>query len=146
MGGEMTYSWKGEGFELAELIEPMDAIASGTTVGKVEGLIWSDMSGLDIVSVIVHGSHVAVPVEGDTWRDAPVVDLKISQGMLSEAPEVRDLEATGGVNAVELVSRHFSMPLSGPPPGPTPGRLPPWWHKGTPGDPEPGDDPTPLVG
>jgi hypothetical protein len=143
----MADSGKDDDLELAEgLTEPPDAMASGSIVGTVRGLIWSDSSGVDVVSVAVQDAHVAVPVESDTWRDVNVVELKISLAMLTDAPRVQDLEATGGTRAVELVSDHFSMPLSGPPPGPTSVPLPPWWHKEKAHGVERGDDPTPLMG
>ena len=129
-----------------DLAEPPDAIANGSVVGKVDGLIWCDISGVDVVSVAVQDEHVAVPVESDSWRDVHFVELKFNPAKLIGAPRVQDLEATGGMRAVELVSNHFSMPLSGPPPGPPTGGLPPWWPPKTVGDVEQGDDPTPLIG
>ena len=116
--------------ELAEdLAEPPDAIASGSIVGTVNGLIWSDNSGFDVISVKMRDVHVAVPIESNAWRGLTVVKLNFSGNMLADAPRVQDLEATGGIGAVALVSNHFSTPLAGPPPGPGTGKLPPWWHK-----------------
>jgi hypothetical protein len=124
--------------ELAEdLAEPPDALAGGSRVGTVNGLIWCDHSGFDVVSVYTHNVHVAVPIESNAWRGVTAVELNFSGKMLASAPRVRDLEATGGIGAVEIVANHFSMPLNGPPPGPTTSPLPPWWH-------EQGDDPTPT--
>ena len=121
----MAHSGRDDDLGLAEdLAEPPDAVASGSVVGKVNGLIWRDISGVDVVSVAVQDEHVAVPVETDSWRDVRVVELNISLATLIDAPRVQDLEATGGMQAVELVSDHFSMPLSGPPPGPSTGTLP----------------------
>jgi hypothetical protein len=131
--------------ELAEdLAEPPDAIASGSSVGRVYGLLWSDNSGFDVVSVRVQNVQVAVPIESNAWRGVTAVELNFSGNMLAGAPRVQDLEATGGVGAVGIVSNYFSMPLSGPPPGPTTGPLPPWWHKQAPGGTEQGGDPTPT--
>lgn len=143
-GGEMA-SNENDNIELTEdMGEPPDALASGSIVGTVNGLIWSDDSGFDVVSVEMQGNHVAVPIETNAWRDATVVELNFSGNMLAGAPRIQDLEAAGGTRAVELVSNHFSMPLAGPPPGPTTGPLPPWWHKETPGGTKQGDDPTPT--
>jgi hypothetical protein len=143
----MTVSGEDDGLELAEnLPEPAAAIASGTTVGQVEGLIWSDATGIDVVCVEIAGAYVAVPIETDTWRDVHVVDLNMSPAAVNGAPRVEDLEASGGMAAVEMVSYHFSMSLSGPPPGPSPSPLPPWWDKGTTETVTQGDGPTPVVG
>lgn len=142
----MADSGKDDDIELAEdLAEPPDALASGSVVGKVLGLIWCDISGFDVVSVTVQDENIAVPVESDTWRDVRAVELKFGSATLADAPRVQDLEATGGVGAVELVSDHFSMPLSGPPPGPPTTPLPPWWPTNA-GGVKPGDDPTPFIG
>jgi hypothetical protein len=147
---EMVVSGEGDDSELAEnLTEPTAAIAGGATVGQIAGLIWSDATGVDVVSVEVSGTHVAVPVDSGTWRYVQSVELNISPSEVYYAPRVQDLEATGGVSAVEAVSNHFSMPLSGPPPGPPTGPLPPWWEKGdkeTAGGAGQGDDPNPVVG
>ena len=125
----MADSRKDDDPKLAEdLDEPPEAVASGLIVGTIQGLIWSDISGVDVVSVAVHDAHVAVPIESNTWRGVDVVELKVSPAMLTDAPRVQDLEATGGVRAVELVSNHFSVSLFGPPPGPTNVPLPPWWY------------------
>lgn len=139
---------KDEGFGLAEsLTEPAKAVASGSTVGRVEGLIWSDASGMDVVSVVVRGSRIAVPIASDAWRGVDVVDLKVSLSKLHDAPLIQHLEATGGSGAVELVANHFALPLSGPPPGPSTGTLPPWWSDvGKVGDDEQGDGSAPVVG
>jgi hypothetical protein len=143
----MADSGRDDDLGLAEdLAEPPDAVASGSVVGKVVGLIWCDISGVDVVSVAVQDEHIAVPVESDSWRDVHVVELKTSAATLTDAPRVQDLKATGGMRAVELVSNHFSMPLSGPPPGPSTGPLPPWWPTKEPGGVQQGDDPTPLIG
>lgn len=50
------------------------------------------------------------------------------------------------MRAVEIVANHFSMPLAGPPPGPSTGKLPPWWHKEKLQDLGQGDDPTLSIG
>jgi hypothetical protein len=134
-----------EDIELAEnLAEPADALASGSVVGTVNGLIWSDNSGFDVVSVEMRDVSVAVPIDSDVWRGAAFVELNFSETLLADAPRVQDLEATGGIGAVEAVSDHFAMPLSGPPPGPATGTLPPWWHKHAPGGITPGEAPNPT--
>jgi len=141
-------SGQDDDFGLVEsLAEPAKAIASGSTVGRVEGLIWSDASGMDVVSVEIHGSRVAVPIASDTWRGVDEVDLKMSLAKLHGAPRVKHLEATGGSGAVEMLADHFAITLYGPPPGPSTGTLPPWWGDvGEVGDKEQGDDPAPVVG
>jgi hypothetical protein len=145
----MTVSGEDDELELAEnLAEPAEAIASGTIVGQVEGLIWSDVTGIDVVCVVVPGANVAVavPIDSGTWRYAHVVDLKMSPAEVHSAPRVQALGASGGAAAVGMVSHHFSMPLAGPPPGPGTGTLPPWWDKGTAGGITQGDGPAPIVG
>jgi hypothetical protein len=143
----MADSGKDDEPKLAEgLAKPPDAVVSGSVVGTVQGLIWSDISGIDVVSVAVQHAHVAVPIESDRWRGVDVVDLKVSPAMLTDAPRVQDLEASGGIRAVEIVANHFSMPLAGPPPGPSTGKLPPWWHKEKAHGLEQGDDPTLFIG
>ena len=143
----MAHSDRYDSLGLAEdLAEPPDAVASGSVVGKVNGLIWRDVSGVDVVSVAVQDEHIAVPVETDSWRDVQVVELNVSLATLFDAPRVRDLAATGGLQAVELVSDHFAMPLSGPPPGPSTGTLPPWWPRKKKDGVAQDDDPTPLTG
>lgn len=143
----MSVSGEGEDFGLAEnLADPPAAVANGADVGQVEGLIWSDVTGVDIVSVEVHGDHVAVPIEGDTWRYVEIVHFDVSADEIYGAPRVQDLEASGGIAAVESVSQHFSMPLNGPPPGPATGPLPPWWDKPKSEGSNPSDGPSPVVG
>jgi hypothetical protein len=143
----MTVSGEGEDFGLAEnLADPPAAVAGGADVGQVEGLIWSDATGVDVVSVEVGGDHVAVPVEGDTWRNAQIVYFDMTANEIYSAPRVQDLEASGGTAAVEAVSQYFSMPLDGPPPGPTTGPLPPWWDKPKTEGTNQDDGPSPVVG
>ena len=129
-----------------DLAEPLDAALGGSIVGAVQGLIWSDSSGIDIVSVSVRDVAVAVPVESDAWRDVHVVELNISPAELTDAPQVQDLEASGGAGAVRAVADYYSMPLSGPPPGPPTGPLPPWWHTQEAHAAGQDADPTPLIG
>ncbi len=73
-------------------------------------------------------------------------DAVVSGSVVGDAPRVQDLEASGGIRAVEIVANHFSMPLAGPPPGPSTGKLPPWWHKEKVQDLGQGDDPTLSIG
>lgn len=83
-GGEMADSGKDDEPMLAEgLAKPPDAVVSGSVVGAVQGLIWSDISGIDVMSVSVQHAHVAVPVESDTWRGVDVVELKVSPATLT---------------------------------------------------------------
>ena len=83
----MADSRKDDDPKLAEdLDEPPEAVASGLIVGTIQGLIWSDISGVDVVSVAVHDAHVAVPIESNTWRGVDVVELKVSPAMLTDAP------------------------------------------------------------
>lgn len=143
----MAVGGEDEEIGLAEnLADPPVAMASGADVGQVEGLIWSDATGVNIVSVEVRGDRVAVPVEGESWRHARIVHFDLSAAELHGAPRVQDLEAGGGTAAVEAVSRYFSMPLDGPPPGPSTGPLPPWWDKPKSEGSKPDDGPAPVVG
>lgn len=143
----MALSGEGEDSWLAEnLADPPAAVADGADVGQVEGLIWSDATGVDIVSVEVRGDRVAVPIYGDIWRSEPTVEFDISADEIYGAPRVQDLEVSGGIAAVEAVSQYFSMPLSGPPPGPSTGPLPPWWDKPKSEGSNPNDGPAPVVG
>ena len=106
--------WRRRGLWFAEnLADPPAAVADGADVGQVEGLIWSDATGVDIVSVEVRGDRVAVPIYGDIWRSEPTVEFDISADEIYGAPRVQDLEVSGGIAAVEAVSQYFSMPLSG---------------------------------
>lgn len=140
-------SGEGGDFELAEnLANPPAAVANGADVGQVQGLIWSDATGMDIVCVAVRGDHVAVPIEGDTWRFAEIVHFGMTVDEIYSAPRLQDLEASGGLGAVEAVSQYFSTPLNGPPPGPSTGPLPPWWNKPKTESTKPNDGPTPVVG
>ena len=143
----MGASGEGDDSELAEnLAEAPTAVAEGTEVGHVKGLIWSDATGVDVVSIMVHGAQVAVPVTGESWRRVGIVDLNMNPEEVFSAPRLRDLAARGGITAIEVVSSHFSMPLAGPPPGPRTGPLPPWWDDPKTGLIEPGDGPKPVVG
>jgi hypothetical protein len=143
----MGASGDGEESELAEnLAETPTAVAEGTEVGHVEGLIWSDATGVDVLSIMIRSGPVAVPVRGESWRHVGIVDLNMNTDEVFSAPRLRDLAARGGITAVEVVSSHFSLPLAGPPPGPWTGPLPPWWDDPKTGVIEPGDGPKPVVG
>ncbi len=104
------------------------ALVNGEFVGDVDGLVWEDASGCDIVSITFRGDHVVVPVNHGEWRTSHVVlDFDIEQVAL--APRLLDLQAGGGDGAVGLVGTYFDLNLTGPPPGPDPQPLPPWWRR-----------------
>jgi hypothetical protein len=77
--------------ELAvSLPEPPDAAVGSSVVGIVRGLVWSDASGLDVVSVTFQGVDIAVPVDRDAWRDTEVVQLRHSLTALGRAPRIHE--------------------------------------------------------
>jgi hypothetical protein len=107
--------------------EETAALIHGDVVGEVDGLVWEDASGFDIVCVTILGHQIAVPVEHGGWREGRAVELDIDMEQVAGAPQLRELQAMGGSTAVDRVGEHFSMNLTGPPPGPDPQPLPPWW-------------------
>jgi hypothetical protein len=107
--------------------EETAAVIDGDVVGEVDGLIWEDASGVDIVCITIGTSQVAAPVNHGEWRTGGWVVLGFDAETLEEAPQLTRLIASGGANAVEEVATHFSLGLTGPPPGPDPQPLPPWW-------------------
>ena len=114
--------------ELAETVKrSKPAIVAGVIVGRVRGLIWHDESGFDILSVEIKERHIAVPVEEGEWRKSAAVSFDALE-TLKRAPTLRQLHDSE--DAVGLVADHFSVGLSGPPPGPDPGTVPPWLQQG----------------
>jgi hypothetical protein len=109
--------------------QSVDLVVQGEVVGEVDGLVWSDASGVEVVSITFEDSQIAVPCEPGEWRGQDRLDLAIDRSLLEDAPRLSDLRDVGGSRAIELVGDHFSVNLAGPPPGPNPGPLPPWWDK-----------------
>jgi hypothetical protein len=96
-------------------------------VGRVSSVLWRDASGFHVVTVGEHESAVAVPVKASEWVGKIVVAYTAEQ--VRGGPLLQQLAAHGGEEAIKLVSRHYNVPLSGPPPGPGTQKLPPWWEK-----------------
>ena len=113
-----------------EVTEDTEVVARGGVAGEVNGLVWHDDAGVDVISVTVHDKQIAIPVPPDEWRTNPVIVVSQSIDELDDAPSMQQLEAGGGTEAIRLVSTHFEVRLAGPPPGPSPTPLPPWWKKG----------------
>jgi hypothetical protein len=109
--------------------EPVELVVQGEVVGGVDGLVWSDASGLEILSITIGGSQIAVPFVSGQWRDHSQLDLSIDPVVLESAPRLIELREVGGSRAIEIVGDHYSINLAGPPPGPNPGPLPPWWNR-----------------
>jgi hypothetical protein len=103
-------------------------------VGRVSSVLWRDASGFYIVAVGEHEFAVAVPVKASEWAGKIVVAHTAEQVL--RGPLLQQLAARGGEEAIKLVSRHYNIPLSGPPPGPGTQKLPPWWGKKPEGEPE----------
>jgi hypothetical protein len=109
-------------WEQVELISSDDQ-----SVGEVSEVIWSDAAGYDIVAVGEYGSEVAVPVQASEPTVKVVVGFTAEE--VRSGPRVEELSFRGGEEAVIMVEQHYNVPLSGPPPGPSPQPLPPWWRK-----------------
>jgi hypothetical protein len=129
-----------ESFDPAEdLAEPSDEASYATigskVVGPIDGLLWRDASGFDVIAVHVEGADVAVPVERERWRLHHAIEIDVGWGAVISAPRVSELKELGGEAAVNLIGEHYDLALNGPPPGPGTTPLPPWWPR-VPGDAE----------
>jgi hypothetical protein len=107
--------------------ETTQATVGGEAIGEVDDLLWEDASGAYVVSVTIADSRIAVPVDRAEWRRGGDIELDFSYETLVGAPRIRDLSSAHGPNAVELLAEYFAINLTGPPPGPSPIPLPPWW-------------------
>jgi hypothetical protein len=105
--------------------------SDGIVIGNVAGLVWSDYSGLDIVGVQMNDAQIAVPVPRDSWRGMKYVEIELDPKKLTAAPTLGELKKKHGAFAIRAVSDFYSVELSGPPPGPGTGQLPPWWYGDT---------------
>jgi len=114
--------------ELAQAA-PEDTSASfeGDVVGTIEGLVWHDVLGVDIVSVRTVVGPVVVPVAQDEWRGGGIVAITYDEGQVRRGPLLGELQQLTPSEGVELVSDHYSLNLGGPPPGTDPSPVPPWW-------------------
>jgi hypothetical protein len=106
------------------------ATIGGSVIGEVDGLLWEDASGLDIVCVTIDVGQVAVPVEHEEWRGGGLVELAYDEIQVMDAPLLGQLQHLSASDAIEQVAEHYSVSLGGPPPGPDPQPLPPWWDVG----------------
>jgi hypothetical protein len=106
------------------------ATFEGDVVGKIEGLVWQDSTGVDIVCVLIDVDHVAVPVAHDEWRGGGLVELGYDEVQIRGAPLLDQLQHLESAEAIEQVADHYVLGLNGPPPGPDPQPLPPWWDPG----------------
>jgi hypothetical protein len=137
-GGVMT-----ESFDPAEDLAEMSDEGSYATigsevVGSVDGLVWQDASGFDVIAVHVEGADVAVPVEHGSWRRDWNIEIDVGWDAITSAPKMNELKEMGGDAAVNVIGEHYDLALNGPPPGPGTTPLPPWWPP-VPDDP---DEPT----
>ena len=107
--------------------EDTSATVDGAVIGEVDGLLWEDVSGVDIVCVTVGVGHFAVPVDHGQWRGGDDVALGYDETLVRPAPQLGYLQHLAPAQAVEQVADHYAVDLGGPPPGPDPQPLPPWW-------------------
>ena len=103
------------------------ATIDGIVIGEVDGLLWEDATGVDIVSVTIGIGQVAVPVDRGEWRTGGHVELGFDEGQVERAPLLDRLRLQSPRQTIEEVGDHYSIDLGGPPPGPDPQPLPPWW-------------------
>jgi hypothetical protein len=107
--------------------EDTPATIDGTVIGEVDGLLWEDSSGVDIVSITIDVGQVAVPVDRGGWRGGGIVEIWYDETQVRDAPQLGDLQHLAPDDAISQISEHYSVNLGGPPPGPDPQPLPPWW-------------------
>ena len=107
--------------------EDVSAMVGDMVIGEVDGLVWEDTSGVDIVSIRIHGDQVAVPVDHAEWRGGGVVAIEFDMDQVMRAPALDLLRQLRPSEVIERVAEHYSVNLGGPPPGPDPQPLPPWW-------------------
>ena len=116
---------------IAESVEDeTSATVDGLIVGEVDGLVWHDISGVDIVSVTTEEGQVAVPVVQDQWRGGGVVELAYDETLVTHGPYLFELSQLSADAVIGEIREHYSVDLGGPPPGPDPQPLPPWWDRG----------------
>ncbi|AXT85760.1 hypothetical protein C6I20_11555 [Aeromicrobium sp. A1-2] len=108
-------------------VEETPATAAGIVIGEVDGLLWEDTSGVDIVSVTIVTGQVAVPVDRGRWRSGGIVELGYEVTQVEQAPSLNHLRDLSLRQTVEQVAEYYAVALGGPPPGPDPQPLPPWW-------------------
>lgn len=119
------------GVPIAESVaDDTAATISGTLIGEIDGLVWEDASGLDIICVSIDVGQVVVPVDHDDWRGGGLIELPYDELQVGHAPLLGDLRHMLASDAIEQVAEHYSVNLGGPPPGPDPQPLPPWWDTG----------------
>lgn len=114
--------------------EDTAATLDGAVIGEVDGLLWHDASGVDIVSVTIDVGQIAVPVDHNEWRGGGAVELAYDEIRLEGAPLLDHLTKLSADQAIEEIGDHYALNLGGPPPGPDPQPLPPWWDPGDSGD------------
>ena len=114
--------------------EDTSATFEGGVIGHVDGLVWEDTTGVDIICVTIDVGQVAVPVGHDEWRGGGVVELDYNETQVGYAPLLDRLQHLEPTAAIEVVADHYSLNLAGPPPGPDPQPLPPWWNPGSDSD------------
>lgn len=107
--------------------EETSAMVGGMVIGEVDGLLWEDTSGVDIVSITIRGEQLAVPVDRGEWREGGVLTLEFAMEQVMQAPALDFLSQLRSSEVIERVAEHFSVSLGGPPPGPDPQLVPPWW-------------------
>ncbi|MDQ4052902.1 MAG: hypothetical protein M3237_09395 [Actinomycetota bacterium] len=112
------------------VLDDTSATVDGAVIGAIDGLLWEDTSGVDIVCVTIDAGQVAVPVDHDEWRVSGVVELRYDETMVKDAPPLGLLQHLASTDVIEQIADHYSVNLGGPPPGPDPQPLPPWWSAG----------------
>jgi hypothetical protein len=110
--------------------EGTSATYEGDVVGTIDGLVWEDTTGVDIVCVTIDVGQVVVPVVHDEWRSGGIVELGFDQAQVEYAPSLDRLQHLAPMDAIDVVADHYALDLGGPPPGPDPQPLPPWWDTG----------------
>lgn len=110
--------------------EDTSATVEGNVIGEVDGLLWEDSSGVDIVCITIDVGQVAVPVDHGEWRGGGNVELGYDEVRIKRAPLLGHLQDLSPRDVIEEIGQHYSVDLGGPPPGPDPQPLPPWWNTG----------------
>ena len=104
--------------------ENVEVVSSDNlSIGQVSGVVWKDGAGFHVVEV----GGAVVPLRAEEPADKVVVEFTAAE--LQSGPLLNELAARGGDAAVEMIRDYYNVPLSGPPPGPSPQPLPPWWEK-----------------
>jgi hypothetical protein len=110
--------------------DEVSATVDGDVIGDIDGLLWEDASGVDIVSITIEVGQVAVPVDHGEWRGGGNIELAYDEAQVLRAPLLHHLQHLSSDDAIEQIAEHYSVDLGGPPPGPDPQPLPPWWNAG----------------